>query len=201
MRSYEMTEIVHRGLNECLTEAFVIAMDDCDGVFLSVDIDVCDPGHAPGTGTPEPGGLSARELLDAVRRICLELPVVGVDVVEVARRTTTPTSPRPWATASSWRHCPRSRAGARTSATARPGTRPSPCCRRVIRTRLVMHEVDQTTEQMVRSVLAYAENRLRMDPVPLDKGTLPARELNERLAASSATAGAAPTRCSASTHR
>ena len=34
-----------------------------------------------------------------------------------------------------------------------------------------MHEVDQTTEQMVRSVLAYAENRLRMDPVPLDKGT------------------------------
>ena len=37
-----------------VTEAFVIAMDDCDGVFLSVDIDVCDPGHAPGTGTPEP---------------------------------------------------------------------------------------------------------------------------------------------------
>src|SRR3954470_768206 len=84
MRSFEMTEIVHRGLNECLSEAFVIAMDDCDGVFLSVDIDVCDPGHAPGTGPPQPGGLSARELLDAVRRICLELPVVGVDVVEVA---------------------------------------------------------------------------------------------------------------------
>ena len=84
MRSYEMTEIVHRGLQECLTEAFSIATDDCDGIFLSVDIDVCDPGHAPGTGTPEPGGLSARELLDAVRRICLELPVVGVDVVEVS---------------------------------------------------------------------------------------------------------------------
>ena len=44
-----------------------------------------------------------------------------------------------------------------------------------------MHEVDQTTEQMVRSVLAYAENRLRMNPVPLDKGTLPADELYERL--------------------
>jgi agmatinase len=84
MRSYEMTEIVHRGLTECLTEAFAIAMDDCDGVYLSVDIDVCDPGHAPGTGTPEPGGLSARQLLDAVRRIALELPVVGVDVVEVS---------------------------------------------------------------------------------------------------------------------
>jgi agmatinase len=84
MRSYEMTEIVQRGLRECLTEAFTIATDDCDGVFLSVDIDVCDPGHAPGTGTPEPGGLSARELLDAVRRICLELPVIGMDVVEVS---------------------------------------------------------------------------------------------------------------------
>src|SRR5258708_1031813 len=54
------------------------------GVFLSVDIDVCDPAHAPGTGTPEPGGLSARQLLDAVRRIGYELPVAGIDVVEVA---------------------------------------------------------------------------------------------------------------------
>ncbi|MEO7268588.1 MAG: agmatinase [Knoellia sp.] len=84
MRSFEMTEIVHRGLTDVLTEAFSIALDDCDGVFLSVDIDVCDPGHAPGTGTPEPGGLTARELLDSVRRICLELPVVGIDVVEVS---------------------------------------------------------------------------------------------------------------------
>jgi agmatinase len=84
MRSYEMTEIVERGLAAVLTEAFAIAQDDCDGVFLSVDIDVCDPGHAPGTGTPEPGGLSARDLLDAVRRICYELPVLGIDVVEVA---------------------------------------------------------------------------------------------------------------------
>jgi agmatinase len=84
MRSYEMTEIVARGLDACLTEAFVIATDECEGVFLSVDVDVCDPGHAPGTGTPEPGGLSARQLLDAVRRVCLELPVVGMDVVEVS---------------------------------------------------------------------------------------------------------------------
>src|SRR3954449_350881 len=84
MRSYEMTEIGKRGLGPCLDEAFAIATDDCDGVFLSVDIDVCDPGHAPGTGTPEPGGLSARQLLDAVRRICLELPVVGMDLVEVS---------------------------------------------------------------------------------------------------------------------
>jgi agmatinase len=84
MRSYEMSEIGARGLDECLTEAFGIALDECDGVFLSVDIDVCDPAHAPGTGTPEPGGLSARQLLDAVRRIGYELPVLGVDVVEVS---------------------------------------------------------------------------------------------------------------------
>ena len=84
MRSYEMTEIGSRGLDTCLDEAFEIALDECEGVFLSVDVDVCDPGHAPGTGTPEPGGLSARQLLDSVRRICLELPVVGVDIVEVS---------------------------------------------------------------------------------------------------------------------
>lgn len=84
MRSYEMSEIGTRGLDVVLTEAMSIAVDDCDGVFLSVDIDVVDPGSAPGTGTPEPGGLTSRELLDAVRRICLSVPIVGMDVVEVA---------------------------------------------------------------------------------------------------------------------
>lgn len=84
MRSYEMTEVVARGLDAVLTEAFGIAVDGCEGVFLSVDVDVVDPGMAPGTGTPEPGGLTARQLLDAVRRACLELPVAGVDVVEVS---------------------------------------------------------------------------------------------------------------------
>ena len=84
MRSYEMTEIHHRGMKEVLDESFATLLDGCDGVFLSVDIDVVDPGMAPGTGTPEPGGMTSRELLEAVRRICLELPIVGIDVVEVA---------------------------------------------------------------------------------------------------------------------
>src|SRR6185295_3936261 len=44
-----------------------------------------------------------------------------------------------------------------------------------------MHSIDQGTEQMVRSVLAYAENRLRLDPVPLDQGTLTATQLADRL--------------------
>ncbi len=84
MRWYEMTEVVRRGLDECLTEALAIAADDCDGVFLSVDVDVVDPGMAPGTGTPESGGLTSRQLLDAVRRIGMESNILGMDVVEVA---------------------------------------------------------------------------------------------------------------------
>jgi agmatinase len=71
-------------LDECLTEAFAIATDECDGVFLSVDVDVVDPGMAPGTGTPEPGGMTGRQLLDAVRRVAMEMPLAGIDVVEVS---------------------------------------------------------------------------------------------------------------------
>jgi len=84
MRSFEMSEIVSRGIDDCLTEAFAIATDECDGVFLSVDVDVVDPGMAPGTGTPEPGGLTGRQLLDAVRRIAMSVPLAGIDVVEVS---------------------------------------------------------------------------------------------------------------------
>ena len=84
MRSFEMTEVVARGLDACLDDAFTIATDECDGVFLSVDVDVVDPGMAPGTGTPEPGGLTGRQLLDAVRRIAMEMPLAGIDVVEVS---------------------------------------------------------------------------------------------------------------------
>jgi agmatinase len=84
MRSFEMSEIVSRGLDEVVGEAIVIAMSDCDAVFLSIDVDVVDPGAAPGTGTPEPGGLTSRQLLDAVRRIAMETPIGGVDVVEVS---------------------------------------------------------------------------------------------------------------------
>jgi agmatinase len=84
MRWFEMTEVVDRGLSACLDEAERIAVDDCDGVFLSIDVDVVDPGMAPGTGTPEPGGLTGRQLLDSVRRLATNLPVVGIDVVEVA---------------------------------------------------------------------------------------------------------------------
>ena len=84
MRSYEMSEIVARGFDVIMEEVMKDAIKDVEGIFLSVDIDVVDPGSAPGTGTPEPGGLTSRQLLDAVRKIAIELPVVGMDVVEVA---------------------------------------------------------------------------------------------------------------------
>ena len=53
-------------------------------VFLAVDIDVVDPGMAPGTGTPEPGGLASWELLSAVRHVCSALDVRGIGVAEVS---------------------------------------------------------------------------------------------------------------------
>jgi agmatinase len=52
-------------------------------VYVSVDIDVLDPAHAPGTGTPEPGGLTSREL-QLILRGMAGLPLVGADVVEVS---------------------------------------------------------------------------------------------------------------------
>jgi agmatinase len=52
-------------------------------VYVSIDIDVLDPAHAPGTGTPEAGGLTSRELLEILRGF-RGLDIVGADVVEVA---------------------------------------------------------------------------------------------------------------------
>ena len=84
MRSFEMAEVVERGMAAVLDDAIAQATDGCDAVFLSVDVDVVDPGAAPGTGTPEPGGLTSRELLDAVRRIAMDVDLAGMDVVEVS---------------------------------------------------------------------------------------------------------------------
>jgi agmatinase len=52
-------------------------------VYVSVDIDVLDPAHAPGTGTPEAGGLTSRELLNTLRAL-VGVDVVGADIVEVS---------------------------------------------------------------------------------------------------------------------
>ena len=52
-------------------------------VYLTVDVDVLDPAFAPGTGTPEPGGMTSVDLLWAVREIASRVSLVGADVVEV----------------------------------------------------------------------------------------------------------------------
>ena len=53
-------------------------------VFMSVDVDVLDPAFAPGTGTPEPGGMTPADLLWACRTLAAQVDLVGADVVEVA---------------------------------------------------------------------------------------------------------------------
>ena len=84
MRWHLMAEVERRGFEAVLDDAIAEALDGPEAIYLSVDIDVLDPAYAPGTGTPEPGGLTSRELLQAVRRIAGSVRLVGVDVVEVA---------------------------------------------------------------------------------------------------------------------
>ena len=52
-------------------------------IYVSIDIDVLDPAHAPGTGTPEAGGLTSRELLNTLRGL-VGLNIIGADIVEVS---------------------------------------------------------------------------------------------------------------------
>jgi len=84
MRWHLMREIEERGAEAVVDAAITEALDGPDAIYLSVDIDVLDPGMAPGTGTPEPGGLLTRELLRAIRRIVSAVELAGMDIVEVS---------------------------------------------------------------------------------------------------------------------
>lgn len=84
MRTHFMAEIQAHGFDTVLERAVNEALEGPDLMFLSLDIDVADPSAAPGTGAPEPGGLSAHELLRAVRRLAAEVGIAGMDVVEVS---------------------------------------------------------------------------------------------------------------------
>lgn len=74
-------EIQDHGLSAALARLVERARDT--PIYVSVDIDVLDPAHAPGTGTPEAGGLTSRELLGFVRSFA-NLNLIGADIVEVA---------------------------------------------------------------------------------------------------------------------
>jgi agmatinase len=79
--SFFMHDVRERGLHEVLEDALRVIGNG--PTFITVDIDVLDPAFAPGTGTPEPGGLTTAELLWAVREAGSRLEIVGADLVEV----------------------------------------------------------------------------------------------------------------------
>lgn len=74
-------EVGHAGVQAVVSRIHALLGDR--PTYISLDIDVLDPAHAPGTGTPEAGGMSARELLGILRGLS-GLRLVGCDVVEVA---------------------------------------------------------------------------------------------------------------------
>ncbi len=84
LRWHLMREIEERGAEAVIADAIAEALDGPDYVYLSLDIDVIDPGLAPGTGTPEPGGMLTREVLRAIRQIVGQVELAGMDVVEVS---------------------------------------------------------------------------------------------------------------------
>jgi agmatinase len=79
-----MDEIMERRLLTVIDEAIAHATAQAPRTYLTIDIDVLDPSCAPGTGTPEPGGLLTRELLWAVRRIATRVDLCAMDIVEVS---------------------------------------------------------------------------------------------------------------------
>jgi agmatinase len=76
-----MHDVRDRGIRNVVEEAIGIVGDA--RAYLTVDVDVLDPAFAPGTGTPEPGGMASADLLWAVRELASRLELVGADVVEV----------------------------------------------------------------------------------------------------------------------
>src|SRR5436190_17849388 len=79
--AFFMHDIRELGIEEVVGRT--VGTVDAGPTFVSVDVDVLDPAHAPGTGTPEPGGMSSIDLLWAVRTLAKEPQIVGADVVEV----------------------------------------------------------------------------------------------------------------------
>lgn len=84
IRSHYMAEIERDGFGKVMERAIAEALDGAEFLHISFDIDSLDPAYAPGTGTPEPGGLTTREAFPIVRRLCAETNVVGFELVEVA---------------------------------------------------------------------------------------------------------------------
>ncbi len=83
IKVFRARDIYRRG-PQAVAEEVIAHFRGFDSLYLTIDIDVLDPAHAPGTGTPDAGGLSTRELLELVCAVAAELPVKAADVVEVS---------------------------------------------------------------------------------------------------------------------
>lgn len=83
-RYHTMAEIEERGFPVVMEDIIKEAKDGPEYLFISFDIDTLDPAFVPGTGTPEPGGLTPREAFPILRRLCAESNVVGFELVELA---------------------------------------------------------------------------------------------------------------------
>ena len=79
-----MREVNERGIGPVVTEAIDAAAAETDAVYVTFDIDAVDPSVAPGTGTPEPGGLSADQALTVVETLGAHDAVGAADLMEVA---------------------------------------------------------------------------------------------------------------------
>ena len=79
---YTAALIAERGMRSVATSVYS-KLSRCDAVHISLDIDCLDPAFAPGTGIPESGGLTSREVITLIKAM-QGLPLVGLDVVEVA---------------------------------------------------------------------------------------------------------------------
>jgi agmatinase len=82
-RYHFMAEVEKYGWDQVMERAITEAAEGTDYLYLSLDIDVLDPAYAPGTGTPEPNGLTPRELFPLLRRLGAETNVIGVELVEL----------------------------------------------------------------------------------------------------------------------
>lgn len=83
MRYHNMAEVEARGWDAVLDRVVAEASEEGRKLHISFDIDVLDPAFAVATGTPVPGGLTMREAIPIVRRLCAESNVVGFDLVEL----------------------------------------------------------------------------------------------------------------------
>lgn len=83
MNVFSMTDVDRRGMTEIMEEAIRIASTDTVGIHLSFDVDAITPEYAPGTGTPVPNGITAREAFLAVEMIARSGKLISMDLVEV----------------------------------------------------------------------------------------------------------------------